>query len=433
MGRSARILIAVVLAGVGIFGFVSPGSAADQQQVAQVERSAYFTRPASSATPPVLTDGFPPSTACLVAGLAGLPQLCGEQIADIGDQLGLGGGIPVPETIDSSLVQPVAPATLPVGMAAGQERYSSMLRFELPEIPAGQEFAKVELLLRPDGVNYAAESPAFRELVLAAISQISDQDPTQFADVFSDVASGETAAFAETITGIEACPAIETWDGGTAQNAGVEGERVPDVDCLVGTTGVFDTSNSTWVFDITFAVEAWTTGGLGGEPIPNEGILFRPLGAENLAYGDPDLSTNWLVSLANEDAADDLKPRLRYSIAPAAPEIQPITPDVAAPAPAAPISSGSSSSGGGTQIIENTAAPQTQTVLPGGIRARYAEPASVSTSASSPWWLLLLLPLLVGGAWSLGESIFATPTGGATRAGALDRLMRTHANEGDLT
>ena len=127
MGRSARILIAVVLAGVGIFGFVSPGSAADQQQVAQVERSAYFTRPASSATPPVLTDGFPPSTACLVAGLAGLPQLCGEQIADIGDQLGLGGGIPVPETIDSSLVQPVAPATLPVGMAAGQERYLSLI------------------------------------------------------------------------------------------------------------------------------------------------------------------------------------------------------------------------------------------------------------------------------------------------------------------
>lgn len=431
MGRIARISSAVVLAVVGVVGFVSPGGAADQQQVAQVERTAYFTRPASAATPPVLTEGFPPSTACLVAGLAGLPQLCGEQIADIGDQLGLGGGIPVPETIDSSLVQPVAPATLPIGMAAGEERYSSMLRFELPDLPAGQEFAKVELLMRPDGVNYAVESPAFRELVLAAISQISDQDPTKFADVFSDVASGEIAAFAETITGIEACPALEPWDGGSAQNAGVEGERVPDVDCLVGTTGTFDTSNSTWVFDITFAVQAWTGGGLSEEQLPNEGLLLRPLGAENLAYGDPDLSTNWLVSLANQDAPDDLKPRLRYSIAPAAPAVEPITPDLATPAPASPIAS--PSGGQSTQIIENTAAPQAQTVLPGGIRARYAQPASVSTDASSPWWLLLLLPLLAGGAWSLGESLFALPDRGAQRSGALDRLMRTNANQGDLT
>ncbi len=433
MSRFVRISVVVVLAVVGVVGFVSPGSAADQQQVAQVQKTAYFTRPISSATPPVLTTGFPPSTACLVAGLAGLPELCGEQVADIADQLGLGGGIPVPETIDSSLVQPVAPATLPIGMAAGQERYSSLVRFELPELPAGQEFAKIELLLRPDGISYAVESPAFRDLVLAAVSQVSEQDPSQFADVFSDVASGETAVFAESITGIEACPTIEAWDDGTAQNAGVEGERVPDVDCLIGTTGVFDTSNSTWVFDITFAAQAWTTGGLGGEAVPNEGLLLRPLGAENLAYGDPDVSTNWMVSLANHDAVDDLKPRLRYSVAPAAPAIETITPDGGLSSPAAPIASPSAPASQSSPIIENTAAPQTQTVLPGGIRARYAQPAAVSTGASSPWWLLLLAPLLIGGAWSLGESIFALPDRRVGRAGALDRLMRTHANQGDPT
>ncbi|WP_436795325.1 hypothetical protein [Actinospongicola halichondriae] len=432
MSRFVRIVVAVALAAVGVFGFVSPGGAADQQQVAQVQKTAYYTRPASTATPPTLTNGFPPSTACLVAGLAGLPELCGEQVADIGDQLGLGGGLPVPETIDSSLVQPVLPATLPIGMAGGQERYSSLIRFELPELPEGQEFAKIELLMRPDGLSYAVESPVFRELVLAAISQISEQDPSQFADVFSDVASGETAVFAESITGIEACPATEAWDDGNAQNAGVDGERVPDVDCLVGTTGEFDTSNSTWVFDITFAAQAWTTGGLSGESLANEGLLLRPLGADNLAYGDPDVSTNWMVSLANQDAADDLKPRLRYSIAPSAPAVESITPDLDL-TPSAPSATPSSPAGPSSQIIENTAAPQTQTVLPGGIRARYAQPASVSTGGSSPWWLLLIAPLLLGGAWSLGESIFALPDRTSHRAGALDRLMRTHANQGDVT
>lgn len=425
--RRTMLVASIALAAVG--SWAAPGRAADQQQVAEVERQAYFTRPATSAAPPVLLDGFPPSTACLVAGLAGFPEACGEDISDVTDQLGLGDGLPVPVTPDSQVVQPVAPGTLPIGMAAGQERYASLLRFNLPILPAGQEFAKIELLMRPDGVGYAAESPAFRQMVLAAISQVSDQDPQQFADVLADVAAGETAAVAESITGIEACPATEGWDGGDAQDAGTDGERIPDVDCLIGTTGEFDASSDTWVFDITFAVQAWTTGGLAGESIPNEGLVLRPLGAENLAYGDPDLSTNWLVSLADEQAADeDLRPRLRYSVAPAAPPIEPIDsgPTDAAPivddVPSEPISSPVASpvqatpaSGGGTQRV-----------VPASLRARYAQPAAVSTAATNPWWLLLLVPMLGMVGWSMGEAVLARPaTARTATGGALERLVRS--------
>ena len=41
---------------------------------------------------------------------------------------------------------------------------------------------------------------------------------------------------------------------------------------------------------------------------------MRPLGAPNFAYGDPDFSTNWVVSLADSTAADvSLRPRIRYT------------------------------------------------------------------------------------------------------------------------
>ncbi len=429
--RRSLLALSVVLALVGLWA--APGRAADQQQVAAVERQAYFTRPASAAAPPLLLDGFPPSTACLVAGLAGFPQACGEDIADVSDQLGLGDGLPVPVTPDSQVVQPVAPDTLPIGMAAGEERYSSLLQFPLPDLPEGQEFAKIELLMRPDGVSYAAESPAFRELVLAAISQVSDQDPEQFTNVLADVASGETAAVAEAITGIEACPVTETWNGGDAQDAGADGQRVPEVDCLIGTTGEFDPSNGNWVFDITFAAQAWTTGGISGEPIPNEGILLRPLGAENLAYGDPDLSTNWLVSLADGEAADeDLRPRLRYSVAPAPPPVEPIDTAVASPEPAAPVASPTPtpSASPAPSPSSGSSGSQTQTVIPSELRARYAEPAAVTTAATNPWWLLLLIPLLGMIGWSMGEAALARPATATSRqGGALDRLVRTSTDD----
>lgn len=423
--HAVSTLIATALA---IALFVSPGSAADTQEVANVDRTAYFTRPITTVTPPLLINGFPPSTACLVAGLAGVPEVCGPEVADLVDALGLGGGLPVPETIDADLAQPVLPGTLPVGMLGGQERYSSLLRFSLPTLPDGQEFGTFELLLHPDGLSFAIESPAFRQAVLAAISQIDEPSADPFVEVLSDVLSGETAAIAQTITGIEACPATEGWDGNSAQNAGTDGRRLPDVDCLIGTTGAFDASINAWVFDLTFAAQAWTTGGLAGEPIPNEGILFRPLGAENLAYGDPDLSTNWLLSLADETNANaDLHPRIRYTIVPSLSPIEP-APDLGTPIPPPATPAGPS-----LQPIPSagpTPAPPAPVAANGQIRARWVEPASVAGDPRTPWWVILIIPVGLAGAWALGEGLFAGPALSTRRDGALQHLVQNDPHSG---
>ena len=75
---------------------------------------------------------------------------------------------------------------------------------------------------------------------------------------------------------------------------------------------MFDAAARTWTFDLTFAVQAWTEG-TDGDVLPNQGIMLRPVGAPNLAYGDPDFSTNWQVSLADSTATDlALRPRVRY-------------------------------------------------------------------------------------------------------------------------
>lgn len=421
MGSSRRAASVLILTVVAISLLVSPGHAADTQEVAQVDRTAYFTRPITSATPPVLVNGFPPATACLVAGIAGLAQLCGPEITDITDTLGLGDGLPVPETIDADLAQPVLPGTLPIGMAAGQERYATALQLGLPALPEGQEFGTLELLMYPDGLSFAVESPAFRAAVLAVIAQVGDQDPAVLAEALAEALQDEIVA--ENITGIEACPTTDDWNGGPAQNAGPDGERAPRADCFIGTTGRFDPDIGAWVFDLTFAAQAWTTGGVAGEPIPNSGILLRPLGAENLAYGDPDLSTNWLVSLADNTHDDDrLHPRIRYSFVPALAPIEPFEPDVAAPS--AP--SFTPPSAGTPSISPGPATPGPATpsaVRHSGTNARYVEPARSSGPASNPWWLMLIVPLAGAGAWALGEALFAGPALATRRSGALRHLI----------
>lgn len=434
MKARRTIAVSAVLALVSLTGFAAPGSAQDKQEVAGVEREGYFTRPATSATPPVLVDGFPPSNVCLVAGIVGLPQLCGPEISGTANDLGLSGGIPVPETIDADLVQPVAPDTMPVGMAGGEERYVSALQFDLPRLEDGQQFGSFELLMRPDGLGFAVESPGFRKAVLAVISQVGDQDPQAFIDDLTAILQDEeTPVIAQTITGIEACPATESWDGRRAQNGGIDGSRIPDRDCLIGTTGSFDESNSSWTFDLTFAAQAWSTGGITGETLPNEGILLRPLGAENLAYGDPDLSTNWLVSLAGAEAADDLRPRIRYTIvedfAPPVEVVEPITPTPdLGPTPVVPDVAGPDL-GPLPQPDVATPSPPAN-VTSGAISARYAERAASSTDFSTPWMLLLLIPIGLAGAWMLGEALIAGPAATGHRQGALDELVR---RQGDLS
>jgi hypothetical protein len=414
--------IAVAVSALALLAVVGAG-ANTVQEPARISRQAYFTYPLTQVTPPLIRNGFPPGTACLVAGLVGAPQLCGTEVQQIGGLLGLSDGLPIPQTPDGDLAQAVVPGTTPIGMLGGQPRYTSLLQLVLPVLPDGQGFASLELVLHQSGLNFAVESPALRDVVLAAIGQVGEQDPEKLvADLTRALTEGDLTT--ETVTGIEACPAVEAWTGGSAQGAAVDGTRLPDTDCLVGTTGVYDAAAGTWTFDLTFAAQAWTEAEAGGSPLPNEGIVLRPLGAPNLAYGDPDLSTNWVVSLADATAAEAERPVIRYSTTPlpddgagssdgsdgfdpglGEPFLPPFDP---LPAPA---------------VSNNPPAVS----LGGAISARFGDRASSAGEGYLPGWVWVALPLGALGAWLFAQSLAATPAAARRRPGALSKLVA--ANE----
>ncbi len=423
--RFARGVAGAMAMALAVVTFAAAGgraTAQDQQEVATVTRQAFFTRPATEVAPPLLFNGFPPSTACLVAGLVGAPQLCGETIADIADLLGLSDGLPLPSTPDSSILQPVVPGTTPVGMLLGQERYASLLQLALPAVPEGQKIGRFELVLQQAGLNFALESPAFRQLVLAAISQIDETDPTLFATALADIVNGKLPALAQHVTGIEACPVLEPWNGGDAQDAALDGTRLPDASCIQGTTGVYDPALGTWTFDLTFAAQAWTSDD-PEDALANEGIILRPVGAPNLAYGDPDLSTNFLVSLGDGEAPEGQRPLIRYATVPAS--------RPSAPPPAAPVLPSGPSGVTVTPLPSTgapaTASPEVVTVI-GAITARWAEQPAGGNGDTS-LWLLLLVPLALGGAYLFGGALLAEPPAIRRQPGALSRLM---ARRGDV-
>src|SRR5438046_3165757 len=125
--RVWRVVVFMALLGlVGVLRLSFAG-ADPVEGPAAISREAYFTYPITQTTPPVLRNGFPPATACLVAGLVGVPQLCGDQVQQAAALLGLSDGLPVPITPDGDLAQVVAlPGTTPVGMMGGQPRYVSL-------------------------------------------------------------------------------------------------------------------------------------------------------------------------------------------------------------------------------------------------------------------------------------------------------------------
>jgi hypothetical protein len=400
---------------VGLVGVLQLGpSAAETVTVpATISRQAYFTNPITQVTPPVLRNGFPPATACLVAGLGGLPQLCGPEVQQLGGLLGLSDGLPIPVTPDGDLAQLVAlPGTTPVGMLAGQQRYASLIQLALPALPAGERFGSFELVLHQSGVNFAIESPAVRDVVLQIVAQLEDQDPQKIADAVTRALTGEVPLTTQTITGIEACPAVQTWKSGTGQGASLDGSRLPDVQCLIGTTGTYDAAAATYTFDLTFAAQAWTEG-IEGAAFANEGFILRPVGAPNLAYGDPDLSTNWVVSLADASAAEGLRPEIRYTTVPAPSSDTGDGADLGVGLP--------SFDAGGPIDFGSPSAPGAS--ISGALRARFAERDAFDGTASTPGWVWLALPIGAVGAYLFAQSLAASPATARRRPGALSRLI----------
>jgi hypothetical protein len=370
-------------------------------------KEAYYTFRTAGSLPPVLTKQVPPSAVCLVAPA----QVCGPEVDALKVTLGLDKGLPIPDVPDFMLPQPVEPGTLPIGMIGGQTRYVSALRFDLPSIPKDALVEKFDLVLDEGSFTFSIESPAFRAAVLAGLSQYPNQNPAALQAFLAGVAAGNPALAAFEPTGIEACLVRSAFTAGPSQDPAAR----PQADCLIGATGKRDMTAGTWTFDLAGIVQEWVDGA------PNEGIYFGPLGAQNVAYGDPDPSTNFQVSLKTAPAADGTGPRAVVATGEKPPELTDL------PLSDSGVLGESLSDAGPVDNVSTIGSPLGSSGVVGSVdTGATAKPASERRTLpdpSSPWWLWLLVPIGVAGCYALAQALDATPEAATRRAGAMTRLV----------
>lgn len=417
--RAAALLLSLVPAFLAFLDNRA-GAQTEEEGPLQINRHAFYTNSASNAFPPILVGEVPPGVVCIVAGIAGAAPVCGEEVQQLKALLtdtpaSLDGGLPIPQSYDDRLPQPVPPDSMPVGILGGVPRYYSSMEFALPSLGADEEVARYELVIpeNPNGVNVALESPAFRQAVLAAISQVSAQDPAPFVALLEAIVAQETPLVNPSPTGIEACPIVEEWDAGRAQSADIR----PEVDCIFGANGQYDPEARTWTFDLTFAAQAWNSGDL-----QNRGIMLRPVGAENLAYGDPDLSTNFILNLSRaQDGGADLVPQFRLSTFPAAEPVGGLPP-LGAPSGPSPVVGNTNSfvSPLPADTSEPASVDEPTASEPGD---QVAQPQPISSDRDLAWYAWLMLPIGLGMAFAFGGALTGTPAAVRSHTGALSRLM----------
>jgi hypothetical protein len=423
----------VCLAIASVLALAAPSFAAsqdgDKTEPAKVEREAYFTAPANAAIPATLTNELPPGIVCIL-----VPQACGAGTQPVTDPLKNAiSPITKTPTPDYSGQQPVEPGTLPVALLGGKPRYTSYVKFPLPSIPSGSLIDKFELVLTETQVSYALESPAFRAALLSGLEAYETKSPEAFVEYVGSVADQTNPLATTKITGIELCAVTAPWPAGPSQDAA----KQPARDCIFGANGVRDAAAKTWTFDLTLLAQAWLDG-----TTPNEGVYLGPLGAENLAFGDPDTSTNWQVSLGGGTSA--APPKLVYAFSEGFGDDTASLDDLDSGLGLDDLGTGDDSLGsfdgfGGSTLDPSVDVGGSSFDSLGGTAAPSASGAAVTTPRTtngrarligqsrpqSPWWLWLLLPLGLGAAYAFERSLAADPTVSRRGAGALTRLMAT--------
>jgi hypothetical protein len=261
---------------------------------------------------------------------------------------------------------------------------------------------------------------------------------------------------------MEACPLLEPFEPGGAPEASHADEIPRDedtgealVDCVVGSGAAFDAETERWSFDLTFAAEAWSSGELD-----NHGVLIRPTGGPNLAFGDPDTSTNAQIVLGTEDvtvAMDTAEPP---------PPAEPLGDEAGLPAggedfddqPADSMSfeedgggfddAAGGDAGAGMGEAPDVDGPEVADDM-GGAEDGQAmdEPAVASPQldeatpaggpVDAPWWIWLLVPAFAGGSYLVTNALTGPVTAGATGSsaqggGAMSRLVAKSGGGGPL-
>ena len=472
---AASLLVGIVAAPAA----VAEGELPEERQEVTVEREGFWNADYSKYSKNAATKQFPPEAVCLVQPTACFfPEGGGDPSAPLPtgsitgaapsedcarDTGGLGAvGNTLTCEIDQAMrgflttlaendegyppADPVQPDTLPVSVAFGQPNYRSAVDIELPSIPAGDQVDSFTMVLTEEQPTYSNESPAFRQAVLAALTCASENEASpigrctqeefeKIANTCPDTEDGVPCLVYDKHLTVEACPIISDWEGTESQDE----DTLPEVDCLYSAVGTPVTTDdgTFWVFDLTFAAQAWYAG-----DIAENGLLLRPGAAENFAYGDPETTYSKQVTFANVVQA-----AVTSSEAPPAPP--PFSAPsfdsgssgsfgsdtgsfgsggFSAPASSTPMSSPTTS----TPMADSPAVSDTPVEQPA--TAGEEQPVTLAAGTplgqpTSPWWLWAMVPMFLAGAWLLSRSLTETAVAGAaTRGGgAMTRLLERQA------
>lgn len=419
----------------------------------EIEASTLYVSPVTDVLPPTLTQSVPPAAVCVLQ-----PELCPEStepvrnlIVELFDRI-QGNARDLP-------VQPVPPDSAAVSYLGGVPRYQTAIVFDPPPLPEGEDVMRYELTFAQSQPTYHFSSPAFRRVVLGAFEFISDRDEPQVLFEGIAAALAEDVIDTSEVMTFEACPLLEPVEPGGAPLASEaselphveeDDEQVVAVDCTLGGNGVYDAEEDLWRVDLAFTAQAWAAGELD-----NHGVLLRPTGAPNLAFGDADTSTVAQVVLDLTDvtvAVETAEPFVAGEFEqPPVDEETPIGGDDGF-ADDLPGDEAFDLDAGGDDLAAPLAAPD----FPGGdldevpfdaeapavadglgaegepelaLDAQVARP--VGTEPMTPWWVWLVAPLLLGGAYLTGSAVLApAPVVATGGGGALTRMLAKHAPPG---
>ena len=413
--RVGVLLMLLALAGVIVFARSTTARA--EEAALTIDSQALYAFAPTDALPRLLVSEVPPGVICVVE-----PTVCPEELDPITKQLLtpllgelLADAEPLP-------VELVPPGEIAVSLFAGSHRYMSAIKFALPAVPPGEQVDSFVITFDESQPTYGLSSPLFRQMVLAAVAQVGDTDsaPDIFLEELQKGLANEDDRFPpvdpSTRLGVEVCPLTARFKPSTLLFADSDKDIPRDasgefaVDCLRGANGAYDEVAGTWSFDLTLAAQAWADGTL-----PNHGVLFRNQDAENLAFGDPDLSSFFQTVLAAGTGVS----MIESSEPP--PPLEPLPPPADGgafgdpPVTTPPL--------GGTITPPITGTPEQPEVVDDGPVATDTPTAPVAAQIETPWWWLVLMLMVFLAGWYLTQwSLNAEPATTAARDGALARL-----------
>lgn len=472
--RTRRALGIVLMVSSLCVGILAPfaATAADEvpkdRPALKIARTAVWNGDRTEYSNTAVTGSVPPAAVCLVA-----PQACffpegdspqgqaGGQLNDLTGDLNKQYGenkeaVNEAENNEDPGEDITTQDSLPVSILGGKADYRSAVLFELPPIPADEQVDEFTLFLTQAEPTYYNESPALRRAVLAALTCARENDeesgeetPRCQRSEFEKIANecettGQQPCLRtdEPLT-VEVCPIVDdasstgTNEAKWKQGAGQDEDTLPNVDCIDGGLGtpVAVGDDTIWAIDLTFAAQSWHEG-----TYPNNGVLIRPVAAENFAYGDPEATFNKRVTFEKAVAGT-----VASSEPP--PPIEPWMP---------PTFDDSSSSSSGSDVFGSGT---TSTTTSGGFGApgggfssqpvgagdapapvdapapQAAQPVQQTLAAGSPLgqpednWLLwvLLAAMFLGGGYLLTQSLQQEAVAESTRSGAMTRLLERRA------